>query len=707
MPEMIIFRNQVLEDSSDKNRYRILYVPEKLEEKGYMIRMDNKTNVPKPFTMNELSDKIHDLEFVPVIDPVLSNTKSEEELSLASKNSRDRIYGLIKDAVSMEPAIYDRKQRTAILRKIESDTGVSPTNLYDYLGRWWRNGMTKNALLPRFSQCGGGRAADFVPSKRLGRPKKEGKNGKILAQQDYDNFETAIKEYYLKNTKPTLRTAYDDMLAHMYVRPRFKGDTSPDRLPPDEKPSFMQFYNWYRKNRDSIKDSKARDGENRYELKNRAATGKSDTMVKGPGMAGQIDATIGDYYLVRETDRSQLVGRPVIFFVRDVRSHIINGMHITLENASFDMARMALLNCAEDKVEYCRRFGVEISEDQWPCRVLPHSITADNGEMGDMGIEEIIKNLPITVENTPPYRGDLKAIIEKSFDMINLKLKDIVPGHVEKDDGQRGSVDRKQEACIDLKTFTAMVIRTVLFYNNSWYMKDFERNAQMREMGILPIPREIWNYGMKYESGAFQIYSWEELARYILPKDKASVTEKGIKYNDLYYTCMKAEEEQWFSNARINGRWSIPIIYNPASTDHIYLLSSSEEIICCDLLTRSRMYASYTEEELAYQRKVDKELEASYAQDGEAARTNLILELEKSVRKCASEKKEAGYTKSSMNKKNVRNQRNAEKEALSGKAAALREQEKVFEEASPDEPVTAYDVIDAEIDELLKSKGLM
>ena len=75
------------------------------------------------------------------------------------------------------------------------------------------------------------------------------------------------------------------------------------------------------------------------------------------------------------------------------------GVHITLESPSWKQALMAIKNCAEDKVEFCKRFGVDITHEDWPVSCLPSVLVADNGELGGSGVEDIIAALGITVEN--------------------------------------------------------------------------------------------------------------------------------------------------------------------------------------------------------------------------------------------------------------------------------------------------------------------
>ncbi len=70
----------------------------------------------------------------------------------------------------------------------------------------------------------------------------------------------------------------------------------------------------------------------------------------GPGAKYQIDATVGDIYLVSQFDRSDIIGRPVMYFVMDSYSRMVTGMYVGLEGPSWAGAMMAIENAASDKV---------------------------------------------------------------------------------------------------------------------------------------------------------------------------------------------------------------------------------------------------------------------------------------------------------------------------------------------------------------------
>lgn len=55
-----------------------------------------------------------------------------------------------------------------------------------------------------------------------------------------------------------------------------------------------------------------------------------NTQVLGPGSRYEIDATIADIYLVSDSDRACIVGRPTIYFVVDVFSRMVVGFILVL-----------------------------------------------------------------------------------------------------------------------------------------------------------------------------------------------------------------------------------------------------------------------------------------------------------------------------------------------------------------------------------------
>ena len=700
---------QLLRNRQSGRVCRVLYVSPNLQDSCWWIDInDLKCNTPDRIRGEELLSSLNSGSLEAVID----NEKSvrEDSLSEAMKKSRDRVWELIRDVVAREPEIYQRAERTDLLKQVEAKTGVPKSDLYRYLGKYWRGGKDKNALLPGYRNCGGHRTENSV-KKRLGRPKKPGSNGKILNQKDFENFADAIDHHYSKSRNATLSSTYHRMIGLKYTTKDSQGNVV--SLPPDEIPSINQFLYWYHRNRDSVSSKRKKDGEHKFALSSRAITGKTECTVSGPSEKVQIDATIADFYLVRENFPGQIIGRPVIFLIKDAYSRIITGMHVTLDNASWNQALLAIKNSAEDKVAFCRRFGVEITEEQWPCHHLPSVLIADNGEVGGKGVESLISELGIMVENCPPYRGDLKGIIEHAFCLAQGALKDILPGYVEKDAGTRGADDYRLKAACDYGTFVKALILCILKYNSSWLDEDtYQRTPEMIRDHVNADPLDLWNYGIRYRSGAMRLVSQEDMYRVLLPQGKAKITERGIEFNGLYYTCQEAVDEEWFATARTKGRYAVTVIYDPTCVDHIYVTTEDDrKLITCSLLERSASFSGITEEEMDRYRDEDRKQKAEYTATMNQKNAEFEQAMEKIRRQISSRKAAPSIIRESI--KNIEQNRKAEREELSGAARAKRMQTELNaqkEGATADKDQRYYgedSPIDQSIDEALEKAGLI
>ena len=587
--------NQVIRETQNGQEYRILWISGEFN-KSYWIELTSKGNIPKPFSIDTLENKIKDGTYELVIDnwiPRISDLSDDPKYT----QRRDRIWELMGSAVKNEPDIYDHAKRAAILRKVAEDSGVSFNNLYNYLGKYWKSGKIPDAFRPAYGNIGKSRDIYSDSAKRSGRPKKPGAPGKKLTYEDQRHFSDAVKKYFLSRDHNHFKDTYDFLISDWYTKKTEGGE--PETLPPDELPSFAQFRNWYYKNRDILNEIKKRDGENTYNLKNRGVTNKTETSLYGPGAAYQIDATVADIYLVSQVDRNKIVGRPEIYFVMDAATHMVTGMYITLKSASWESASLAIRNAAMNKVSYCAQYGIHITEEQWPCHHLPQALVADRGEVESTNADVLANVLGIQVINTPPYRGDLKGIIEQHFRITNLSIPNSTPGKIQSDFRRRGGRDYRLDAQLDIHQFTAIIIRCVLHYNNHHYMKEYPKNLQMRQLGVRPVPLELWNYGIRYQSGGIKTASNDIINYALLPKESGSITEKGICFRKMYYSCAKAETESWFAVARTEGRRKVTVSYDPNDMDLIYIKPyANQDPLECHLLEHNRMYKGLNETEV-------------------------------------------------------------------------------------------------------------
>lgn len=606
----IIHANQVVRRKSDDQEFRVLWVSGDALP-SWWIALSKKGNTPQKFDPDAVESGIIDGTFE--LAPDLWYPKvSEESLNPKWKSRRDRAWTIIQGIVSKEPDVYDRNKRTVLLQETAGKYNVSFNNLYKYLGKYWKHGMVPNALLPDYGNVGKVRDVYKESSRKGGRPKREGAPGKKLTLEDVQHFSAGIRKYYLTGDRNSLKDSYEYMIRDWYsIKENGK---EPEILPPDELPSFAQFSYWYNRNRDILKETRKRDGERAFSLNHRAITAKTEDTVYGPGAVSQIDSTIADIYLVSQTDRQMIVGRPTMYFVMDAASHIVTGMYITLKPASWESAAMAIRNGAQDKVSFCARYGINITEDEWPCHHLPQALVADRGEVESTKADVLANSLGIQIVNTPPYRGDLKGIIEQHFRLINLSIPNSTPGKVQPDFGKRGGKDYRLDAVLDLHQFTAIIIRCVLHYNNHHYMKEFTKTMQMRQLGVKPVPLELWNYGIRHLSGGLRTTNEAVVNYALLPRDTASITERGIYFRQMYYTCPEAEEGDWFALARTKGTEKISVSYDPNDMDVLYIRpDTAKDPLACHLVEHNRMYKGLDEAEVAKLMDADTAEAAAFA----------------------------------------------------------------------------------------------
>jgi hypothetical protein len=591
-----LFINDIINWNSDSNnslRERILWIDE-----GYVIAfvldIDSQKGLPKPRKVSEIVEAISEgIACKLDIDPWARI--SDDKLTNREKEFRDKAWEIISSLVCQEPEIYDRNLRGSLIRQLterynegrEQERLVEKT-VYVYLRKYWQRGKNKNSLIPDFVNSSGKGKVKGHSDKKRGRPRKyahitdigEGVN---VTEADRQIFRIAINRFYNNPKKNSLKTAYELMVKEFYkedIRYDENGTKKSILIPIDEIPTFTQFKYWYQVEQNDItKTLISRKGAKRFALEHRAILGRSKTETIGPGSRYQIDATVADVYLVSQYNRNWIIGRPVIYVVIDVFSRMITGVYVGLEGPSWMGAMMALTNVAANKMRFCREFGIEINEEQWPCHQIPDTILGDRGELAGMTVETLIPNLNIRIENAASYRADWKGLVERHFRTIHEYVKPFLPGYVDTDFRQRGGQDYRLDCKLDIKQFTEIIIHLILYQNNHHLMDKYERDEAMIADDLLPIPKNLWQWGIANRSGRLRTFPEDIVKLNLLPQENATITARGLKPKgkDMYYTCDRAEREQWFERARSNllskSEKTITIAYDIRNPNFIYLPS--------------------------------------------------------------------------------------------------------------------------------------
>lgn len=536
------------------------------------------------------------------VDPYLIGMRPDNTLSEMQRRQRDQAWDVIQPLVQGddEEAIFRAKTRGLLVNAAIERTGVSKPTIYHYLRKYWRGGQTKNALVPEFDLRGGRGKAKSSGERKRGRPPRRTRTmiddvGINVDDPVREKFRRGIRLFYETGKERSFKDAYQLMLERLFHQGyEKKGETLVPKLPPaSELPTLRQFRYWYEKERDWEGSQKRRLGERRYALSRRPITGDSTQMAQGPGSLYQIDATIADIYLVSRWDRNRIIGRPVVYMVEDVFSRIIVGLSVSQEGPSWLGAMLALENAASDKAAFCAQFGIEDSA-WWPAQHLPDAILADRGELEGYNADQLVNALAIRVANTPPYRGDMKAIIEQNFRLMNLNLVHQLPGAVIKEP-ERGGPDYRLDAVLTLEEFIHLLVLSVRDHNLYHRLDAYPMTEDMMADGVELYPWDLWQWGVTHRSGHLRSVPQDILRLNLLPGAEASVTPQGIHFRGIYYTTERALREQWYVRSRAQGTFRIPVAYDPRVMDVLYLRDQGgKRIEVCTLLDRSQQFRGYT-----------------------------------------------------------------------------------------------------------------
>lgn len=607
---MNIFVNEILENPESKQIFRVLWIDEG-NVIAYLIDIFDVKALPFKKTIRELKeDIIQDILIKTKEDP-FPNLYNSEELPEKYLEIRNSAWDVIKDMVSDEPRIFEKKVRSQLTNEAIEIHRVTYPAIRKYLRKYWQRGKNINALLPDYANSGGKGKEREPGEKKRGRPRKYSSEGINVDEQTKKIFRVALEKYYLTTKQNRLTDAYKMMIKEFFAEDiYYENGVKKVKIKNEEKlPTLTQFKYWYNKEYRTPEVTIARKGRIKAAKDHRALLSNSLSEVDGPGSRFQIDATVGDVYLISKYNSNWIIGRPVIYLVIDVFSRMVVGIHIGLEGPSWMGAMMALANTVTDKQKFCAKYGIDIIKEEWPSEHLPNVLLADRGEFEGYNVNRLIEAFNMEVENAAPYRADWKGVVEKHFDLIQKRVKPFLPGYVDTDFQERGVRDYRLDAVLTLEDFSKIIIKQIIFYNTKHYLKGYIREQDMISDDVLPRPLDIWDWGIKNRSGKLRYYPEELVKLHLLPKEKATVTEKGIKLKGLFYSCETALKELWFETSRQKGSWKISISYDPRDMSNVYFVNpETNKFECCYLLPDSERYKSATLDEIIYLQEVEKEM---------------------------------------------------------------------------------------------------
>ena len=464
-------------------------------------------------------------------------SKTDTALSTTSKYIQEH-YSLIAGIL---PFIGDEKERSRMIRSI--------AELKNYSKQTIRNTLCLYLVYQDISVL----APKEKKEKELSRDEK-------IMRWSLNKF------FYTKNQN-TLTTAYTMMLKEKYT------DAEGTLLP---HPSIPQFRYFYKKTKKQQNFYISREGVKKYQRNRRPLLGEGvQEFASSIGMA-MLDSTICDIYLVNE--RGELIGRPVLTACIDAYSSICCGYSLGWEGGIYSL-RGLMMNVITDKVEHCRKYGIDITEKDWNCKELPATLVTDKGaEYASENFEQLT-NLGVSIINLPAYRPELKGSVEKFFDVIQSIYKPYVKGKgvIEPDFQERGSHDYRKDACLTLEQFEKILLYCIIYYNTSRIIENFPFTKEMLEKKINPYASEIWNYGKKEVGANLLTVSKEELIMCLMPRTTGRFGRFGLRVNKLRY-----RHDNYTEKYLTGGE--VTVAYNPDDVSNVWVIEKNGRYVKFDLI---------------------------------------------------------------------------------------------------------------------------
>ena len=456
------------------------------------------------------------------------------ELSDENMGVVNRRFGMIAPILSV---VSDESERSKIIRTIAVDKGISKQTIRYYLCLFL-----------------------VYQNKLVLAPKQVIKEADLT--KDQKNMRWALNKFYYTEHKNSLRTAYTFMLKEKYC------DSYGQLF--DEYPTFNQFRYFYRKTRKMQTYYISREGKKDYQRNHRPLLGDGvQQYAKSVGI-GMLDSTVCDIYLINS--EGDLVGRPILTACVDAYSGLCNGYCLLWEGGVYSL-RGLMINVVSDKIEHCRKFGISIEKEQWDSSELPATLVTDMGSEYKSFNFEQISELGVTLINLPPYRPELKGMVEKFFDLIQSSYKPYLKskGIIEPDYQERGSHDYRKDACLTMEDFQKVILRCIIYYNNSRVIENFPYTQEMLDADVKPYSASIWNWGKRQQGANLIDVTAERIIQVLLPRTTGRFARNGLIVNKLRY------KNDSFIEKYLTGG-TATVAYDPDNVSYIWLIDSGSYI---------------------------------------------------------------------------------------------------------------------------------
>ena len=535
-------------------------------------------------------DRMHDAKLLRTVDieperePVFYK-KLESEADKKYFDQRVCAMSGFLDLDLLKESILVHQGIGGLVREAIARARVSRSFVYKQWSTLCRLGLSEISLRPRLDLCGAfgkHRPCDPGGRKKTGQKtvkEQVARNQGINLAPEQPGMSSmwramirAADGSIKTKVKPAMPKRYTLILESGFVK-KYKlknGTMTPIDPVRGTYPNFQQTKRVLEIDVPRLERLRDRTTSGHYKRSLRGLTDRNWKGVSGPGHTWAIDSTIADMYLRSSINRAWIVGRPILYIIVDVWSTAVVGFYVCLTGPCWATAKLSLFDAVATPELYGDVWGMEAIQTLYPRPTLCNKLMCDRGEYLSKAASITASELIPSMAYAPPYRPDLKGLVE----VLHRIAKDaqflFYPGAM---DHRRKEFDlrkSKPAECIwTVKEYTHFL--HVLFSEyNLTADRSHRVDAHMTAAGVFPSPAGLWRWGHAMGIGVQRSVKEADLITTLLESDTARVGKSSVIYAGNDYQSKVIQAEDWTAYARNFGTQNIPINYHPGSVSRIW-----------------------------------------------------------------------------------------------------------------------------------------
>jgi hypothetical protein len=232
--------NDVIRYAAPVRTIRVLWIaPDRTL--AYTFELGLPHSQPRAIALQALAEDVVSRRARLLADDPFAAPAPPPYLPQKHRDLQARAWDIVGGLQAHVPALYQPRERAALVAACAAAHGMSRPSVLRYLRRFWERGQTVAALLPDYGNSGArGKTRAASAGIKRGRPRKSGDHPGLNTDAEMRaTFRAAVARYAATHPAFSRRAAYRQMLQDYYR----------DR-PPADLPSFGQFSYWLDK--DSI-----------------------------------------------------------------------------------------------------------------------------------------------------------------------------------------------------------------------------------------------------------------------------------------------------------------------------------------------------------------------------------------------------------------------------------------------------------------------